>query len=228
MSPRARPELRLVLPAMPPEPERPAPATHHLPAFDDVQLVSALGRGDQSVAGAFYDRVRPIVDRTILRILGRRDADHDDFAQISIMALIDSIGRFRVDCPLDAWIATVTAHTVYKQLRRRKIELRIFCPEEDVQEREATSASPENRRTLRSCVERLRGHLDELEPNKAWTYLLHDVCGYDLQEIAKITEVSVAAAQKRLSRGRMELRARINEDRELAELLDEMGMEVGR
>jgi RNA polymerase sigma-70 factor (ECF subfamily) len=223
----------LVTPRAPDAPDAPDPAPSRTPVetplpFDDVQLIAAMSAGDGSVAGAFYDRARPVVDRTILGILGRRDSDHDDFAQITIMALIDSIGRFRGDCPLDAWIARVTAHTVYKQLRRRRIELRIFCPEEDASEREAAGGGPESRRSQRRCVERIREHLDELAPDKAWTYLLHDVCGYDLQEIAKITEVSVAAAQKRLSRGRMELRARIHEDRELAELLQELGMEVGQ
>ena len=225
MQARARPDLRLVTP--------PEGARRRLPeeaplAFDDAQLIAAMATGDVSAAGAFYDRARSVVDRTILRILGRRDSDHDDFAQVTMMALIDSIGRFRGDCPLDAWIARVTAHTVYRQLRRRRIELRIFCPEEEVQDRASHGRSPERQRAERHAVERIREHLDELAPDKAWTYLLHDVCGYDLEEIAKITEVSVTAAQKRLSRGRMELRARIHEYRELAELLRDLGVEAAR
>jgi RNA polymerase sigma-70 factor (ECF subfamily) len=217
MASRARaepPHLRLVTP----EPQ-PAPRPR-APALDDAQLVAALIAGDASAAGAFYDRARPVVDRSILRILGRRDRDHDDLAQISMIELIGSIQRFRGDCPLDGWIATVTAHTVFKHLRRRKTESRIFGPD-DAMERTSAELVPEKRSVLRAVVGRIRDHLSALEPNKAWTFLLHHVCGYDLEEIAEITEVSVAAAQGRLSRGRRELLARLREDPELVDLIEQ-------
>src|SRR5438105_2263681 len=124
MGSRARaetpPHLRLVRPEQPGEPSpqqvepRQSDTERRRPALDDGQLVAALIAGDTSAAGAFYDRARPVVDRSIFRILGRRDRDHDDLAQMAMIELIGSIERFRGDCPLDGWIATVTAHTVFK------------------------------------------------------------------------------------------------------------------
>lgn len=231
MSSRGRAEathLRLVVPDESPDsshddrPQRARP-----PAMDDAQLVAALRQGDPTAAAPFYDRARPVVDRAIYRVMGRRDRDHDDLAQIAMVQLIQSIERFRGDCALDGWIATVTAHTVYNHLRRRKTEQRIFGGE--IPESSAShSAAPDRQSQMRSAVTRIRAHLDALESNKAWTFLLHAVCGYDLKEIAEITEVSVAAAQGRLSRGRRELLARLREDAELVELLEEMGTEVPR
>src|SRR5205085_12332168 len=65
------PRLRLVPPPGEDRERKP------LPRLDDAQLVAALREGDASAAGAFYDRARPIVDRAIFRVLGRRDRDHD-------------------------------------------------------------------------------------------------------------------------------------------------------
>ena len=73
---------------------------------------------------------------------------------------------------------------------------------------------------MRDQLTRIQSHLDALEPVKAWTVILHDVCGYDLREIAEITETTIAAAQSRLVRGRGELHHRIERDPSLADALE--------
>jgi DNA-directed RNA polymerase specialized sigma24 family protein len=55
----------------------------------------------------------------------------------------------------------------------------------------------------------LQAALATMNPDQAETVLLHDVLGHDLWEIARLTDVSPGAAQKRLSRGHAELRRRI-------------------
>jgi RNA polymerase sigma-70 factor (ECF subfamily) len=65
-------------------------------------------------------------------------------------------------------------------------------------------------------VERVLVALGKMDQNRAWTYLLHDVYGYDLKEVAEITDVSLSAAQSRLVRGRRDLHERIARDPALA------------
>jgi RNA polymerase sigma-70 factor (ECF subfamily) len=185
-------------------------------------MLRAVRSNDPTAATAFHDRVRPQVDRTILRLLGRRDVDHEDLVQLSLIELIYSIDRFRGDCSLDSWTSTVTAHIVYKHLRRRGTERRIFTAP-PAAEPPTSGRGPSADVMMRGLVARIRTHLDGIAEAKAWAFLLHDVCGYDLREAAEIMNVSVAAAQQRLVRGRRELRELIGADPELANWISEVG-----
>ncbi len=207
-------KLRLV-----PLPVADPPARRASPALDDTELLTALKRGDATAATALHDRVRPQVERTIRRLIGR-DVDHDDLAQLAMIEIVWTIERFRGDCSLDSWTSTVTAHVVFKHLRRRKTERRIFA---NMAPDDLTLASPRHEgreATARSVMRRVLEHLDQIDEQRAWTFVLHDVCGYDLKEIAEITSVTVAAAQTRLVRGRREVHERLAADPELAGTLD--------
>lgn len=218
---RARPRLQLVRSdEAPPESAARAlpvePAVR--PTLDDAEILAGVKRGDPSAAVAFHDRVRPQVDRTIGRLLGRRSSDHDDLAQTAMIAIVRSLDRFRGECSLDTWSSRVTAHTVFKEIRRRRVERRIF--DRDVEPEGTLHRHPGDVVSDRSTLARIRRHLDAMDPVKAWTVVLHDVEGYDLREIAEITEASVAAAQTRLVRGRRELHERLLADPELASYLE--------
>lgn len=214
-----RPPLRLVrggVAAEVPPPRAP------MPSFDDSELLRAMNAGDVGAATAFHDRIRPQIDRTLYRLLGRRDSDHEDLAQLALIELVYTIERFRGDCSLDSWVSTITAHVAYKQLRRRKTERRIFSGSEPEATLPASVRGHGPQVIARDLMVRVMGLLDELDEAKSWTYMLHDVAGYDLKEIAQITGVSVAAAQTRLVRGRKELQERIQSDPELAAYMSEM------
>lgn len=212
MPPAIRPPLMLVPDSRAPESERPGPAV------DDSTLIAGLKARDSSLSTAVYERFRPIVDRTLARLLGKRDADYEDVAQRALFELVDTIGRFRGECPLDAWVSIVSARCAFRAIRRRRIERRLFIetPPEDSQSVTQSHASAV---AARQAIERVRLELEQMDPNRAWTFLLHDVYGYDLREVSEITGASLSAAQSRLVRGRREIHERIRQDEALARFL---------
>jgi DNA-directed RNA polymerase specialized sigma24 family protein len=64
---------------------------------------------------------------------------------------------------------------------------------------------PERLTDLHETLERVNRALRGLGPKKARVVYLHDVLGYQLEEVATMLGTSVAAAQSRLVRGRREI-----------------------
>ena len=75
---------------------------------------------------------------------------------------------------------------------------------------------------FRDTLRRIQRHLARVNANHSSTFLLHDVYGYSMQEVASITGVSLGAAKSRLKRGRREVRERVLSDPELASAAREL------
>jgi RNA polymerase sigma-70 factor, ECF subfamily len=212
MAPAARPPLMLV-----PEP-RAGDSDRPGPALDDSAVIAGLKMRDAAAAGAFYDRVRPVVDRTLTRLLGARDSEYEDMAQRALFELVDTVDRFRGECPLDAWVSIVTARVAYRSLRRRRLERRLFA-EAPGEESSFAMRSHAGSIAARQAIERIKLELSRMDQGRAWAFWLHDVYGYDLKEVSQITGTSLSAAQSRLMRGRREIHERIRSDEALARFL---------
>jgi RNA polymerase sigma-70 factor, ECF subfamily len=200
----------------------PAADAQRRPARSDDEILSGLRRGDARVADDFYWRVKPTVDRTVRRLLGRLDRDGEDLVQIALVQLIESVTGYRGDCPLDAWASAVSAHVVYKHIRRRRLERSIFAAalEDDEEIACGPRSAGGETASLREALRQIGDHLVAMRSDRAWAFLLHDVCGYSLDEVAHICGVSVVAAQSRLVRGRREIHQKIAADPRLAAILE--------
>src|SRR4051794_39808903 len=121
----SKPRLRLVVPT---KTRPPAQSTGQgqqgqqgtgksTPPLDDAQLLAAVHSGDEHAASELHDRLRPRVDATIRSLLGAGHSDHDDLAQHTFIELVLSLHRFRGECSLERWAATIAARTVFKFLR---------------------------------------------------------------------------------------------------------------
>ena len=176
----------------------------------DEELVAAVRAGDSRVASALYDRVAGVVDRTLFRVFGRREHDHDDLVQASFEQIVASLvrERFAGACSLSTWAATLATHVGLNALRSRARERRVVSHEAEPDE--PLSRDLERELEARDKLARVREALAAMSSEKAETLFLHDVEGLDLAEIAALTATSVAAAQSRLVRARKELLERVN------------------
>jgi RNA polymerase sigma-70 factor (ECF subfamily) len=179
----------------------------------DAELIEAVRRGDDRVARQLYDRVVGVVDRTLVRIFGRRMPEHDDLVQSTFEQVVKTLAnrRFAGACSLATWAARVATHVGLNALRSRRRE-RAVLDESPASDDPPESASVQARLEARDDVERVRAAMAAMDPAKAEAVFLHDVLGHELAEIAVITGTTVAAAQSRLVRGRKELLERLQSE----------------
>ena len=179
-----------------------------LAGLADADVIEAVAAGDGRMAGELYDRLVGTVDHTHLRILGRRESDHEDLEQSAFEQIVKTLAtrRFAGACSLRTWASSVATHVGLNALRSRRRERGVFDRSEvDAPNSSAGSDNPERDAVLRRELDRVRQLLAGMSPARAEALLLHDVLGHDLAEISALTGVSSAAAQSRLVRGRHEL-----------------------
>lgn len=189
--------------SVPPPPERHA---------QDDELVEAFQAGRPGAGLALYDRLFPVVDATLVRILGRREHDHADLTQSTFEQIVSTLskGTFARHCSVAGWAAVLACHVGLNALRSRRRERGVIDRGQELGEHGALErAAPttlESQLRARDELALVRQHLAAMDPDRVTTMLLNAM-GHELTEIAGLTGTSVAAAQSRLSRGRRELRA---------------------
>lgn len=183
------------------------------PPPSDDELIDALARGDRDVADLLYDRLSDAVDRTLIRVLGKRDLDHDDLVQTAFEQILLTLarGRFARACSLKSWAISITTNLALGAIRRRRSERRYVDKNQDCEQLQVSSQAADPERAAELSA--LREQLGEIHPLTAQVVLLHEVMGFALAEVAVLTGLSIAAAQSRLVRGREELRRRLDQCR---------------
>jgi RNA polymerase sigma-70 factor (ECF subfamily) len=184
----------------------------------DDDLVRAFEQGRPGAGADLYDRLLPVVDATIVRVLGRREADHDDLVQATFEQIVTTLSKrtFGRACSLTGWAAVLACHMGLNALRSRQRERKVLDRQCEVDGGAPAdprhSVHPEAQLGARDDLAAIRRHLAEMAPERV-TALLLNAQGYSLEEIAALTGTSVAAAQSRLSRGRREIRERLEQAR---------------
>jgi RNA polymerase sigma-70 factor (ECF subfamily) len=178
-----------------------------------AQILAGVAAGERWAHVALYDTLYPVVARSLQKIL-HETADYEDLVQASFERIVRALlepKRRDID-NLAAWASAISARVALDALRRKIRERKLFQGAESVplHTLEAVKApSMEKQFEARRQLEALKAVLGRMKSDQAEAIVLHDVLGHDLVEIAKLTSVTVAAAQRRLSRGRQELLRRL-------------------
>jgi len=195
----------------------------------DAELVEAARRGDLAAFNRLVERHQRIVYAICLRLL--RDHDlADDATQDTFIRAYTALNQF--DGPtFRPWLLRIATNRSYDLLRhhqRRPAESLDAALAEGDPEWSADAAVDDPERTAgrHELGRRLEAALATLPEDQRLVVLLHDVHGYQYDEIADITRVTLGTVKSRLSRARARLRDVLRRDPHARELLEEVSRQV--
>jgi RNA polymerase sigma-70 factor, ECF subfamily len=181
------------------------------PQGDKLTEAEAIEQAKQGDAEAFhflYDLHRRRVYSLCLRMTGNT-ASAEDLTQEAFLQLFRKIGTFRGESAFSTWLHRMSVNVVLMQLRRKNLP--VVSLEETMEgDEEGTvrkePGGPDER--LAGSIDRLQLQraVDELPPGYRTIFVLHDVEGYEHNEIAGMVGCSIGNSKSQLHKARLKLR----------------------
>lgn len=178
-----------------------------LPEAEAIRLAQ---QGDERGFERIYRLHSRRVYALCLRMMRGNEAEADDLTQESFMQLFRKIGTFRGDSAFSTWLHRLAFNIVLMRLRKRSHQVQsldeLLEPGEKstniyryIGERDQRLAGSLDR------VDLLRA-LDQLPPGYRAVFILHDVQGFEHNEIAVIRGCSLGTSKSQLHKARARLR----------------------
>ena len=203
-------------PALHPRAAEPSPPTPSSPPFtravstnsmEDETLARAQA-GDHQAFAQLYSLHKRRIYSLCLRMVGNL-AEAEDLTQEAFLQLHRRIATFRGDSAFSTWLHRLTINVVLMHLRKKGLAV--------VSLDEAMEPAPEERAgrsfgapdlTLAGAIDRmaLERAIDGLPAGYRLIFVLHDIEGYEHNEIASMLDCSIGNSKSQLHKARLKLR----------------------
>ncbi len=142
-------------------------------------------------------------------------AEAEDLSQEAFMQLFRKVSTFRGESAFSTWLHRLAVNVVLMHLRKKGLQ-QVSLDEMDTSQEEPVKRDyGEKDRRLLGTVDRLslESAIRELPPGYRAVFVLHDIEGYEHNEIAQIMDCSVGNSKSQLHKARMKLREWLRLDR---------------
>lgn len=183
--------------------------------LSEAEAIRRAQRGDAASFEVLYRLHSRRVYSLCLRMVSN-PAEAEDLAQEAFLQLFRKIHTFRGESAFSTWLHRLTVNVVLMRLRKKTL------PEsslEEVTEPEEESGGP--RREIGAPDPQMVGSIDrvhleraieQLPPGYKTVFVLHDMQGYEHNEIAGLMGCSIGNSKSQLHKARMRLRELLQEE----------------
>jgi RNA polymerase sigma-70 factor, ECF subfamily len=180
--------------------------SHELSEADAIEKAK---QGDAEAFQALYDRHKRRVYSLCLRMTANT-AEAEDLTQEAFLQLYRKIATFRGESAFSTWLHRLSVNVVLMHLRKKGLpvvsleETTQASGEEDTPKKDFGTEDV----ALAGSIDRLQLQraVESLPPGYRTIFVLHDVEGYEHNEIATIVGCSIGNSKSQLHKARMKLR----------------------
>jgi RNA polymerase sigma-70 factor (ECF subfamily) len=173
----------------------------------DLDLIQRIQRGDSEAFAALFHAHKPRIYSVCLRMTNNA-AEAEDLTQDAFLQVFRKLATFRGDSALSTWLYRVAVNTVLMHFRKKA--LRQISLDEPCRQKDGRAV----RREYGIRDERLTGSVDRIALGRAVRelpagyrriFLLHEVEGYEHQEIAQLLHCSVGNSKSQLHKAKQRI-----------------------
>ncbi|MGB7280727.1 MAG: sigma-70 family RNA polymerase sigma factor [Candidatus Acidiferrum sp.] len=181
----------------------------------EAEAIRLAQAGDAAAFELLYQLHCRRVYALCLRMVGN-PSDAEDLMQEAFLQLFRKIGTFRGESAFSTWLHRMTVNVVLMRLRKKSLPAASLEettePDEETGGPRKDIGAPDLR--LSGAVDRvnLERSIEKLPPGYRTVFVLHDVQGFEHNEIAGIMGCSVGNSKSQLHKARTRLRELLQED----------------
>ncbi len=185
--------------------------TEELP---EAELIRRAQNGDATAFERIYRLHGRRVYSLCLRMVGNT-AEAEDLTQEAFLQLFRKIETFRGESAFSTWLHRLTVNVVLMRLRKKTLPEssldELTEPEEESGGARRDIGGPDP--LLSGSIDRvhLQRAIEQLPPGYKMVFVLHDMQGYEHNEIAELLGCSIGNSKSQLHKARMRLRELLQE-----------------
>ncbi|HXH69684.1 MAG TPA: RNA polymerase sigma factor [Pyrinomonadaceae bacterium] len=181
-----------------------AKQTTNVSSAKDFELTQAAAAGNIVAFEEIYQRHHRRVYSICLRML-QNATEAEDLTQDVFIQLYRKIGSFRGDSAFTTWLHRLTVNQVLMHFRKRNVKFEKTTEEGETPVQ--VVGGTENPRKM-PVVDKIaiENAIAQLPNGYRNVFVLHDVEGYEHEEVAKILGCSVGTSKSQLHKARLKLR----------------------
>ncbi len=174
----------------------------------EAEAIERAKLGDADAFQVLYDKHKRRVYSLCLRMTANT-AEAEDLAQEAFLQLYRKIATFRGESAFSTWLHRLSVNVVLMHLRKKSLP--VVSLEETTQGTDEDSPKKDfgaDDIALAGSIDRLhlQRAVNDLPPGYRMIFVLHDIQGYEHNEIATLVGCSIGNSKSQLHKARLKLR----------------------
>lgn len=178
----------------------------------DIELCRMAADGSLAAFEVIYQRYHRRTYSLTLRMTGNQ-TEAEDLTQEVFIQLFRKVGSFRGDSAFSTWLHRLTVNQVLMHFRKRSFKNEKTSEDGEMPEQTVTGSANPNKMAVVDRIA-LKNAIAVLPKGYKNVFVLHDVEGFEHEEVARMLGISVGTSKSQLHKARLKLRGLLIKQKE--------------